>query len=719
MSTTFADTWHRLAPLRIALRPQVRVHRQTVRGERWFVLHDPLANQFFRVRRAAWALLSRCDGRRTLDALWREAMERDPDGAPGQQELLQLLAQLHAANLIAADVPADTRKLFERQRKRVERERTARWLGFMFARFPLINPDPFLRRALPLVGWVFSWPGLVVWALWVLWGVKTLIEERAGLADQAQGVLAPGNLPLLYLSMVGLALLHEMGHAFACRRHGGQVTTMGVMLLIFTPLPYVDVTASWSFREKRHRLLVGAAGMMTELAVAAGAALVWAASGPGMVQALAFNVMFLASISTLLFNLNPLLRFDGYYLLSDGFDLPNLYSRAQSQVRHLWEKNVLGLPHALPPTEDRREAFWLTFYGVAAAIYRVVLCAGIVLFVAGRFLLIGVLMALFCVVAWLLVPVGRGLHYLVTSPALDRRRLRAWGGVAAVAGVAIVLLGLVPLPRTVRVPGVVQASEHAWVVAEAPGRVAEILTPSGRTVTAGQGLLRLENPELSLELEAARARLTEARARSRASLREGATYHTTALRYEESVARQVAYLEQQVAALVVRARQGGWWSAPDLADRPGMVLARGTALGEVVAGGRDFVAVVPQGRASALFEGDRPLRGVKVRLRGRIDETWREARPEILDGERFMLPSASLGWAGGGPVEVREDGGRGVTAVEPFFAVRVRLAEATEGEAPLPPHGQTGRMLLARPAAPAAVQLWEAGRRLVQRRFQF
>jgi hypothetical protein len=154
-----------------------------------------------------------------------------------------------------------------------------------------------------------------------------------------------------------------------------------------------------------------------------------------------------------------------------------------------------------------------------------------------------------------------------------------------------------------------------------------------------------------------------------------------------------------------------------------LVRARGTGLGAGGAGGRDFVAVVPQGRASALFEGDRPLRGVKVRLRGRIDETWHEARPEILDGERFILPSPSLGWAGGGPVEVREDGGRGVTAAEPFFAVRVRLAEAeadaADVEGRLPPHGQTGRMLLVRPAAPAAVQLWEAGQRLVQRRFQF
>jgi putative peptide zinc metalloprotease protein len=713
---TFSDSWHRIAQLKVELRPQVRVHRQMIRGERWFVLQDPLANQFFRVRRQAWAVLSRCDGTHTLETLWRDALERDPEGAPGQQELLQLLAQLHAGNLITTDVPADTQRIFERQRKRQRREMTGKLLGIMFARLPIFNPDAILKRLLPLFGWLFSRTGFVLWLLVVGFGLKTVIDNFGALADQTQGVLAPGNLPLLYFCLVGLALIHESGHAFACRKFGGQVPVIGIMLLIFTPLPYVDVTSSWSFRERRRRLIVGAAGMMFELAVAAAAAVVWSVTAPGLVNALAFNVMFLASVSTLLFNINPLLRFDGYYLMSDMMRLPNLYTRAQSQVKHLWERHVLGLPRSLPVAQDRREAFWLTFYGIASALYRVFLCASIIFFVAGRFLILGLLMAVFCIVAWVFVPIGKGIHYLVTNPALDRRRGRAWGGTAAAVGIPLLFLALVPIPRTFTVPGVVEADPHSLVLAEAPGTVVEILAPAGSFVTAGQPLVRMENESLLAERRATSARLLEARSRARAALREGATFYATALRYQEAVERQARYLDQQIDALVVRARHDGIWTAPMLEQRPGMHLPRGSVIGEVLGGDTmRFTAVVPQGRGAVLFDDSEPLREVRLRLRGQSDVTLRRLEPEILPGERLLLPSPSLGWRGGGPVPVRDDDERGVVAKDPFFAVQVALPEDPRVT---PFHGQTGRLLLVRAPAPALTQLWEAFRQLLQRRFQ-
>ena len=713
---TFSDSWHRVAALRVTLRPQVQVHRQAVRGERWFVLHDPVANAFFRVRRSSWAVLGRFDGERTIGDLWREAIERDPEEAPGQQELVQLLAQLHAAGLLIADVPEDTRRVFERQRKRSRRELTGRLLGIMFARFPLVNPDPWLKRALPLVGWVFSKFGFALWLVLLALGAYHLIDQWPALADQSQGVLAPGNLPLLYLSLVGLALLHESGHAFACRRYGGQVPTLGVMLLIFTPLPYVDVTSSWSFRQRRHRLLVGAAGMMTELAVAAVAAVLWARTGPGLVNSLAFNVMFLASVSTLLFNLNPLLRFDGYYLLCDAAGLPNLQPRAQRQLRYLWEKHVLGLPRPDAPAQDRQEAVLLTAYGIAAAIYRVFLCAGIILFVAGRFLLVGLVMAVFCLVVWGLLPTAKGIHYLVTSPALDRRRERAWTGAAAAIGLPLLLLGLVPVPRGLVVAGVVEAEPHSLVVAEAAGVVVEVLAPEGARVEAGQPLLRLENAELLAERAAAVARRAEAAARLRAALRADASRMDAARRHLEAVEKQAAYVEQQVAALVVRARHAGEWVAPGLAQRPGMLVPRGAVLGEVLGeGGARFVAVVPAGRGEVLFDASAPLRAARLRLRGQLETTLLLPPPKISPGERLLLPSPALGWRAGGPVAVRDNDPEGMMARDPFFVVTVELPP--DGGL-VPYHGQTGRLRLVRPPAPLLVQGWEALRRLLQRRFR-
>lgn len=713
---TFSESWHRIALLRLSLRPQVRVHRQHVRGETWFVLHDPLSNQFFRLRRPAWDLLARCDGLRTLQEIWDICLERDPDGALGQTEVLQLLAQLHAANLIAADIPADTLKIFERHRKRSRREFTGKLLGFMFARFPLFNPDRFLARGLPLVKWLFSKFGFALWLLLIVSGLKVAIDHFPALADQSQGVLAPDNLALLYVSLAGLSLLHEFGHAFACKRFGGAVPTMGVMLLVFTPLPYVDVTSSWSFRSRRHRLIVGAAGMMTELAVASLAAWIWAATGPGLINSLAYNVMFLASVSTLLFNANPLLRFDGYYLLSDGANLPNLYPRAQQQIKYLAERHLLGLTQTAAPAQNVREGRWLATYGITSAVYRVFVCAAIILFVAGQFLLLGALMALFCIIAWGVVPLAKGIHFLVTSPRLDRRRPRAWAGVAIGVGMPLLLLGLVPVPRTFVVPGLVETDPYTVVVAEAPGFVTEILAPTGTDVAAGQPLLRLVNDGLKEELRAADARLAEARLRERSALRDGSVYHATAGRYREAAAQQQNYLQQQTAALTIHARQAGRWVAPRLEDQHDMFLARGTHIGEIVGQtGAHFIAIVPQGSAAGLFDQDSPIRRVKLRLRGRSDETLSLAAPTILPGQRQQLPSAALGWQGGGPIAVREDDASGRATREPFFTLEVPLpadfARTTV-------HGQTGRLLVMLPPAPVLVQSWDAFRQLLQKRFQ-
>lgn len=713
---TFSESWHRLAPLRLSLRPQVRVHRQHVRGETWFVLHDPLANQFFRLRRPAWDLLARCDGIRPLQEIWDLCLERDPDGALGQTEVLQLLAQLHAANLIAADIPADTLRIFERHRKRRQREFAGKLLGFMFARFPLFNPDRLLERGLPLVGWLFSKVGLAAWLVLVASGLKVAIDHFPALADQSQGVLAPDNLALLYVALAGLSLLHEAGHAFACKRFGGAVPTLGVMLLVFTPLPFVDVTSSWSFRSRRHRMIVGAAGMMTELAVASLAAWVWASTGPGLINSLAYNVMFLASVSTLLFNANPLLRFDGYYLLSDGANLPNLYPRAQQQVKFLAERWLLGLTQLTAPAQNAREGRWLATYGITSAVYRVFVCAAIILFVAGQFLLLGALMAVFCLVAWGVVPLVKGLHFLVTSPRLDRRRGRAWGGVALGIGVPLLLLGLIPVPRTFVVPGLIETDPYTVVVAEAPGFVTEILAPTGADVSAGQPLLRLVNAGLREELRAADARVAEARLRERSALRDGSVHHATAGRYREAAAQQHDYLQQQNTALTINARQAGRWVAPRLADQDGMFLPRGAHVGEIVGQGQaHFVAVVPQGSAAGLFDRDAPIRHVKLRLRGRSDETLTLAAPTVLPGQGQQLPSAALGWQGGGPVPVREDDTSGRQAREPFFTLEVPLP-ADFARTTL--HGQTGRLLVVLPPAPVLSQSWDAFRRLLQKRFQ-
>lgn len=711
---TFSESWHVVANARLALRVQVEVHRQTYRGEKWFLLRHPYTNAFYRLRPGAYAFVARLAPDRTVESVWQQCLEIDPDGAPGQTEVLQLLAQLHAADLIHAELPADAQALAERRERRQTRERTSWLLNLLFARFPLLNPDPFFRAVLPYVRWLYSRGGAIAWFGLLLVGLKTVIDHWDALADQSQGVLAPENLPWLYLCLVGLALLHECGHGIACRRYGGQVTTFGVILMIFTPLPFVDVSSSWSFREKRHRLLVGAGGMMVELAIASVAAVVWANTGGGVVRTLAFNVMFLASVSTLLFNANPLLRFDGYYLLSDALGIPNLYSRAQQQLHFLVDRHLLRTSRVRSPATTAGEARWLTVFGVASTAYRVFLLVTILLFVANHYLLLGLIFASIAFVAWICVPIGKALRFLFTSPTLERDRAGAILRCAGALAVVIVPGALVPLPASFTAPGVVESRGYRVVVAESTGELVRVSTPTSQPVSLGDPLFQLSNAPLEQDLRAAKARSAEAAARYRAALERGGVNLRTISQYAAAADQQVERTTQEVAALRGTAPGSGRWHAPDLALQTGRFYRRGTPLGEIIgAHGFDVVAVVSQQHAARLFSGE--IKAVRARVSGNV---WTELDTQswvVAPGQHTRLPSASLGWAGGGPVEIDSSEPSGTTAREPFFQVRSRVVEA----APLVlHHGQTARLNFRLPAKPLFTQLRRWLRQVVQERYQ-
>ncbi len=707
---TFSEFWYRVADQHVALRPQVRARRQTYRGTKWVLIHDPFNNQFFRLRLPAWDFVSRLRPDRTVQDAWQECLDLFPDAAPGQEEAIQLIAQLYFANLLHFDMPADSARFFERYRKRRQREHQSQWMNVMFARFPLLDPDAFLVRVLPFLRWIFGPAGAVLWILIVAAAVKTGIDRFPDLVSQTRNVLAPGNLFLLYIGMAIVKTLHEFGHALACRRFGGEVHTMGVMLLLFTPVPYMDATSSWAFRERGRRVLVGAAGMLTELFVAALAMFVWAATGPGAVHAVAYNMIFVASVSSVLFNGNPLLRYDAYYILSDLADIPNLYQRSLQQLRHLAERHLFGCQRSQGAAHTRGEAVWLAGYGVLSFVYRLVVFTGMILFVADRFLIVGMIMAAVCAVSWLAVPSVRFVHYLLSSPALERTRPRAAAVSAGLAALVLIATGLVPAPSRFRTPGILLSETRSDVVNESAGRLVEILTASGANVTNGQPLVRLADDDLADEEAAARARLEQSLAMQRRALPESAADLEPVNRHIEAVRRQMARLRERREGLVVRSSQAGLWIASDLASRSGEWMPRGTRLGAAIDPDRvQFSAVVPQSEASRLFEGR--LRGAEVRLKGAADRGMKAGPFTVIPAQQDRLRSAALGWTSGGEVQVSDT--QGMKASEPFFEVKAALAP-NPGVARL--QGRTGRIEFTLAPEPLLRQWMRSLRQLLQRR---
>lgn len=710
---TFSESWYRVAPLQVKLRMHVRVHRQRFRGENWYILEDPFNNQYFRLRPEAYDFVSRLGPGWTVEEAWRACLKNNPEQAPGQEEVIQLLAQLFQANLIHTEMPADVASLFKRYKRRRQREIQSKLVSFMFTRFPLIDPDGFLKRLLPIVGKFISPLGAMIWVAFVLLGLKNVVEHMPELAEESRNVLAPGNLFLLYTGIVFLSILHEFGHAFTCRKYGGEVHTMGIMLLVFTPLPYVDTSASWTFRERWQRILVAFAGMISDFFVASIAVLIWANTGPGTLHDLAYNMMFAASVSTLLFNGNPLLRFDGYYILADLLNIPNLYSRAQNQLKYFFEHYLFGVRQTHPVASTREEAAWLSVYGVASTIYRVFLFAAIAFFVGHQFLAAGIILAFFLIIAWGVVPFGKFLHYLSTSPKLDRTRNRAVGISAALIGIPFVLLYFVPFPNGFVAPGVVESREFSYVSPQTEGRVVEVLTSTGSKVEEGTPLVRLENPELEIDLAEARAQLKEARARRQRALEQNSRELGAAKELIAAHQSEIESLNQERENLVIRASRDGFWSAPDLHRSIGQWAERGHSLG-ILLDDRDFrfSAVISQEEASRLFSGE--ILDAKIRVAGQSYRKLNVADLVMIPMQQKDLPSASLGYRGGGNVAVAQGDGSGTEASESFFEVR-GIVDASQVESLF--HGQRGKIRMTLPSEPLLRQWIRSFQQLVQKHY--
>lgn len=715
----FSDRWHDLGAQRAWLRPQVTVRRQDFRGELSYVIADPYSNQFYRVSPAAWEFLGRLDGRSSVDDVWRERVAHHPAAAPSQVEVVQLLAALSARGLLLSDRPLEADRLDEQHRETRARQFRSQVANFLFLRIPLWNPDRWLRAMLPLGRALFSPFGAVAWLLVVLAGVATAAGHARALLDQSQGVLAPGNLIALYLAWAGVKLAHELGHAFACRRYGGEVPSLGLMLLVFTPVPYCDATSAWRLRPRRQRVLVGAAGMIVELFIAALAVMVWAATGrDSAINQIAYNIVFLASVGTLLFNLNPLLRFDGYYILADLLGVANLHQRSIFQLRHLLERYAFGLRKSQGPARTRRDAAIYIGFGLTSGVYRIFVFAVIILFIADQFFGLGLILAAAGLAAFFIKPTFTFIRYLAREPRLEPVRARAVWTCSAVTALIVIFCTLVPWPNHFRALAVVQMPGTLALTTGTDGYLRELYAASGETVRAGTPVARLENPVLDEALRSADAQLVELDARLRAARSTEPSLLDPLERTRDALLQRRADLFARRAALLVRAPCDGRWSAPYLEQNLGAHLPRGSALGVIVGDKTPFVAAaVPQTDAASLFGGG--LRGAEIRFPGRAGTDVRATRWEIVAVERQRLRTPALGWQSGGTLSVDRRDRSGETTVEPFFEVRLPLDAANA--APLLPllhHDQTAIVRFSLPPQSAVRQAWRAFRQLLQKRYR-
>lgn len=719
---TFSESWYRVKNLRARLRPSTQVFRQFYRGQRWYVVRDPAGNQFHRLSDAGYRFIGLLDGRRTVEEAWDLTGGQLADDAPTQPEVINILSQLYAANLIDTDITPDATVLLRRHKQMAKKRMQGRLMNLLFPRIPLWDPDRFLKTWMPIVRIFFSKFGAVLWLAVVVTMIALLTPEWGNIKRAAGNAIAPGNWPFLWLTFVLVKLIHELGHAFACRRFGGECHELGIMFLIFIPTPYVDASSAWSFPSKWSRMFVGAAGMIVEIFFAAIMAFLWLNTIPGVpfygipVNELAYNAMLIASVSTVIFNANPLLRYDGYYILSDFLEIPNLRQKSTEYTMGLIKRHFfrLKLTQPLPPPLQR---VWLFLYAVCSTIYRIFIGVMIMLLVAYEVPVVGILMAIGGLITWLVVPVVKLFKYLMLEPELHRKRPRAIGFVVATAAAVFILIGLIPFWVHVNAVGVVEASEKSVLYTKTPGFVTRIEAKDGQMIQKGQIILVLNDDELNTKIEELNARLKGLQLRQ---IQSNAMDPAQKKIDEIEIA---AVTQQRDDSLrrredqTIRSPIDGALIAPNLHELAGGYLARGQEIATVALMDQLRIkATLEQREAELVSRLDRMQPGqasdqedpaTEIRLAGDLETILYGRGTYLINSTQDYLPDEALGQGGGGDIAIDPSDPSGRKPLVNQFQLQVMLSNPDKKYFP----GQRAYVRLEIEKRPL---IWQWGRRFWQ-----
>lgn len=611
------------------------------------------------------------DGKLSLNEIWEKACEKLGNNMPTQDETIQLLSKLHAANVLHSNLTPDIDELFDRYKEEKRKKVIQSIKSPLSIRVPLIDPEKFISRTGIVARIIYSLPGAIVWltvvaSALILLGIHW-VELTHNVADR---ILNVRNLLIAALLYPIIKLLHELGHAYAAKRWGGEVHEMGIMFLVFMPVPYVDASSASAFRVKWKRILVASSGILTEVFIAACAMIAWSNFEPGFVRAMAYNIMLVAGISTVFFNGNPLLRFDAYYVLSDLLEIPNLGNRSNNHIAYLFKKYLFKLKDIEPVATTMGESIWLSLYAIASFIYRMFIMFFIAIFVATKFFIFGVILAIWAIYTIVLAPISKIIKYLLNDNKLRKTRARVLATVSALVFIVVVPVVAFPVPLFTVTEGVVWATDDSQIRISADGFISKIIARPGSQVKKGDLLLLSEDPEVASRVKILRAQLHEYKLKKQASIKDITEYHILEDEIERVEAELERILERQ-QNLTVRSHRDGVFILMPGEDIIGQFAKRGTAIGYVIkTGDLSIRAVVRQEHIDLVRLN---TNAVTVRFSERLLEPASAYIHREVPAASNQLPSPALSVEGGGIFPLDPKKKETLTSYETLFQFELKM----------------------------------------------
>ncbi len=487
------------------MRKDLEVSRHLFRGESAYVVRDPLTFQSFRLNLTEYRIFTAIDRDRALGEIFDSLVRNSGLTVEDEDAFYSTVFILHRHNCLSLPVTND-KMLYQRYTAKKRARMLGKIFGFFFLRIPVFNPDFFLSKTIDYVRFLFNRWFVTVWGVLLVFGLAAAIVRWSELFRPLSQTLVAGNIPLMWGLLIGLKVIHEFGHAYACRHYGGHVPEMGIYLVILTPLAYMDATASWGFSSKWRRVIVCLAGMYFESLVALPAMAVWCLTEPGLVNELAYCVVFLAGVSTVIFNINPLMRYDGYYVLADLLEYPNFRQMSVKYVLHVLKRIFLGVRDDMSVGNLKTKGL-LFGYGVAVSLYRVGIYLAISAILASKMFLTGLTLGVTFVAVTLFSTLRKMMNYLSYSPetATIRRRAVAMG--IGLLVLTPVLILVVPIRSTVRPMGVLETQSDVIVRAKVDGFVDQIPGEVYRQVKPEDPLVVMKNEVYAENLARAEAKI--------------------------------------------------------------------------------------------------------------------------------------------------------------------------------------------------------------------
>ncbi len=555
--------------LRLRLRDGLRFSIQEQNGRRVCVIEDSHASRFHRVGLDEYTFFRALDGTRTMAAILAQ-LARDGGGESfTEAEALQMIRWLKDNHLLAVE---SARSGTDREHAERTLRSAATWLNPLMLKLPFARPDKFFTALEPMLRPLLGVAGFLIWLVVVLTGAAHVAMDWPRFTRGFEGIFARDNWLWLFLVWGVLKICHELSHGIFCKHFGAAVREVGAIFVVFVPMGYVDATASLGLPSKWRRIMVAAAGLYAEFFLAALAALVWSRTGDGTLNTVAHNAIVTGTALTLFFNANPLMRFDGYFILSDFLEVPNLATRGRAWFTRAASWLLQGSRAMKPKPLATGEDWIIALYGIAAWLWQMVMLAGMLVGASVALRGGGLLLAIIAALGWTALPLWRFAESLARGGG-------KWGTTIVRGGIAMaVLIGafVIPFHRSVSSPGVVELADTRVLRAECAGFVEKIHVSDGDAVSEGQLLVELRNDEATSNLARSLIDLAQQELRSRVAYASGDVASFQAEKSKvDSLKTAVANHESYVATLQIRAPFAGRVTNRELTQMAGTFLKAG------------------------------------------------------------------------------------------------------------------------------------------------